>query len=60
MEKTRYALAAPGKAAYFHRFPAKYHHIGNFHPTGQAPDVLHGETFTAASDAFDLVPLNHG
>jgi hypothetical protein len=59
-EKTRAALAAPGKVACFHRFPAsKYHLIHNFHGRGHAAVVLHGETIVTAFDPFDLVPLNH-
>jgi hypothetical protein len=59
-EKTHAGLAAPGKVACFHRFPAsKYHLIHNFHGTGHAPGVLHGETFIATSDPFDLMPPNH-
>jgi hypothetical protein len=49
-EKTHAALAAPGKVACFHRFPAsKFHLIHNFHCTGHAAVVLHGETFIATN-----------
>jgi hypothetical protein len=60
MEKTHYALMPPGKVACFHRFPpSKYNLIRNFHRTGHAPGVLHGETSAAASLPFDVAPLNH-